>query len=45
MHSISWVIGQVVARIRVQKVGGLVFVKVRYHGCYSLCVSWCVTTK
>jgi hypothetical protein len=45
MHTVYHVVGMMQARVRVQKVGGLVFIKLRYCGAHSLCVSWCVTRK
>jgi len=42
MHSISYLLA---GRFSAQKVGGLVFIKVRYWGCNKLCVSWCITQK
>lgn len=45
MHSISYAITSLRNRIRVQQVGGLVFIKIRYAGCNSLCISWCITQK
>jgi len=45
MFSIAHVIGSLQARVQVIKVGGLMFVKLRYWGRNKLCVSWCITQK